>query len=44
MYLTAKASTAIEDRFVTNDMPWNYCVSLSVGNTNAMIGIRNSVA
>ena len=42
----AKASTiftAIEECFVADDMLWNNCVSLSVDNTNAMIGIRNFV-
>ena len=42
----AKASTifaATEECLVANDMLWNNCVSLSVDNTNAMIGIRNSV-
>ena len=34
----------MEERFVADDMPWKNCVSLSVDNTNAMIGIRNSVA
>ena len=43
----AKASTifaAIEEYFIADDMPWNNCVSLSVDNTNAIIGIRNSIA
>ena len=43
----AKASTifsVIEEHSVADDMPRNYCVSLSVDNTNAMIGIRKSVA
>ena len=52
MYLTegegaAKASTiftATEERFVADVMSWKNCVSLNVDNTNAMVGIRNSVA
>ena len=52
MFLTegddaAKASTvfaAIEERFTAEYIPWNNCVNLNMGNTNALIGIRNSVA
>ena len=43
----AKAATifaVIEESFEADNMPWHNCVSLSVDNTNAMIGVRNSVA
>ncbi len=39
-----KIFEAIEQCFVEDDMPWSYCVSLSVDNTNSMIGRNNSVA
>ena len=43
----AKASVifvAVEQCSESENMPWNNCVSLSVDNTNAIIGKRNSVA
>ena len=35
---------AIDSKFVEDSVPWSNAVSLSVDNTNAMIGARNSVA
>lgn len=35
---------AINSKFDEDSVPWSNAVSLSVDNTNAMIGIRNSVA
>ena len=36
--------TAIEEVFENNRIPWENCVSLSVDNTNTMIGKNNSIA
>ena len=36
--------TAIEDVFENNRIPWENCVSLSVDNTNTMIGKNKSIA
>ena len=36
--------TAIDDVFSKNEIPWENCVSLSVDNTNTMIGKNNSLA
>ena len=35
---------AIEESFEADEIPWNNCASLSIDNTNAMIGKQNSVA
>ena len=35
---------AIDSKFVEDSVPWSNAISLSVDNTNAMIGARNSVA
>ena len=35
---------AIDDVFEKHEIPWDNLVALSVDNTNAMIGVRNSVA
>ena len=35
---------AIDKCFTKDEMPWSNCVCLSVDNTNAMIGVNNSVA
>lgn len=34
---------AIKSKFDADSIPWSHTVSLSVDNTNAMIGIRNSI-
>ena len=39
-----KIFEAIENAFDENSIPWYNCVSLSVDNTNAMIGRKNSIA
>lgn len=39
-----KIFEAIEECFQEDGMPWSNCVSLSVDNTNSMIGRNNSVA
>ena len=39
-----KIFESIEQSFEEDDMPWSNCVSLSVDNTNSMIGKNNSVA
>ena len=39
-----KIFEAIDEKFANESMPWNNCVSLSIDNTNAMIGKNNSVA
>ena len=36
--------TAIDEAFEKNKIPWENCVSLSVDNTNTMIGKNNSIA
>ena len=35
---------AIEESFEADEIPWNNCASLSIDNTNAMVGKQNSVA
>ena len=40
----SKLFEAIEESFEADEIPWNNCASLSVDNTNAMIGKQNSVA
>ena len=35
---------SIETKFDEFELPWSMCISLSVDNTNSMIGVRNSVA
>ena len=39
-----KLFEAIEESFEADEIPWNNCASLSVDNTNAMVGKQNSVA
>ena len=39
-----KIFEAIEESFKTDQILWNNCASLSVDNTNAMVGKQNSVA
>ena len=36
--------TAIDEVFTKNQIPWENCVSLTVGNTNTMTGKNNSIA
>ena len=36
--------SSIEKKFEVYEIPWENCISLSVDNTNSMIGKRNSVA
>ena len=40
----AKIFEAIEETFTRDSMLWTNCVSLSIDNTNTMIGANNSVA
>ena len=40
----SKLFEAIEESFEANEIQWNNCASLSVNNTNAMVGKQNSVA
>ena len=39
-----KLFEAIEESFEANEIPWNNCASLSVDNTNVMVGKQNFVA
>ena len=40
----SKLFEAIEESFEADEIPWNNCASLSIDNTNAMVGKQNSVA
>ena len=40
----SKLFEALEESFEADEIPWNNCASLSIGNTNAMVGKQNSVA
>ena len=40
----SKLFEAIEESFEAHEIPWNNCASLSIDNTNAMVGKQNSVA
>ena len=40
----SKLFEAIEESFEADEIPWHNCASLSVDNTNAMVGKQNSVA
>ena len=40
----SKLFEAMEESFEADEIPWNNCASLSVDNTNAMVGKQTSVA
>ena len=39
----SKLFEAIEESFEADEIPWNSCASLSIDNTNSMVGKQNSV-